>query len=208
MKHAMRLKAITHNQVAGSVGTRAPRRQICFRPEQVTALINHALQTGHGGIALAIDLGWWLAQRPSDILTIRWEDYNPVDRSFIITQRKTGRVVRCYLPASSLVAQAHKEGRHGAIVTPAGMDGASAYDERSFRREFEAVKNSLFGLCNLQFRDLRRSAAVHGAEMGANEIQLAALGGWDINHSREILESYVPRTGAMALATLHLRAKE
>ena len=58
------------------------------------------------------------------------------------------------------------------------------------------------GLGHLQARDLRRTAAVRLAEAGATAPEIAAVTGHSIDRTERILEVYVPRTKAMATATI------
>ncbi len=49
----------------------------------------------------------------------------------------------------------------------------------------------------LQARDLRRTAAVRLAEASCTPIEIAAITGHSIERTRQILETYVPRTDPM-----------
>ena len=60
------------------------------------------------------------------------------------------------------------------------------------------------GIEILQPRDLRRTACVRLAEAGSNDIQIAAISGHSIESTRQILETYVVRTEAMAAAAIDL----
>ncbi|MCP4392938.1 MAG: hypothetical protein GY804_01515 [Alphaproteobacteria bacterium] len=50
--------------------------------------------------------------------------------------------------------------------------------------------------------DLRRTAVVRLAEAGATEAQIAAVTGHKIETTRQILETYLPRTSDMAEAAI------
>ena len=55
---------------------------------------------------------------------------------------------------------------------------------------------------HLQARDLRRTAAVRLAEAGATVPEIAAVTGHSIDRTERIMEVYVPRTRAMAVAAI------
>ncbi|MEM9501997.1 MAG: hypothetical protein AAF941_09140, partial [Pseudomonadota bacterium] len=64
----------------------------------------------------------------------------------------------------------------------------------------------------LQFRDLRRTCVVYLGELGLEDHLIAAITGHDIDETRRILKTYMPRTTgraarAVALATVR-QAKE
>ena len=55
-------------------------------------------------------------------------------------------------------------------------------------------------LDGLRIADLRRTAVVWMAEADATEAQIAAVTGHNINSTRQILETYLPRNEVMAAA--------
>jgi hypothetical protein len=67
-------------------------------------------------------------------------------------------------------------------------------------------------LAELEFRDLRRTAVVYLGELGLPDHLIAAITGHDLDETKTILETYMPRTTGMAaraIAMTHAReAKE
>ena len=57
-------------------------------------------------------------------------------------------------------------------------------------------------LDKMQFRDLRRTAAVRLSEAGATPQEVAAITGHTIDQTTKILETYIPRTQTMADAAV------
>ena len=55
-------------------------------------------------------------------------------------------------------------------------------------------------LHDLQRRDLRRTGVVQMARAGATTSQIAALGGWSIDYTQRIIDTYLPRHAEVALA--------
>ncbi|MDF3073003.1 MAG: putative phage integrase family protein [Alphaproteobacteria bacterium] len=72
------------------------------------------------------------------------------------------------------------------------------YREDHFRHQFARLRR-LAGLPNeTQFRDLRRTAVVRLAEAGCTVPEISAISGHTIERTAQILEVYLPRTGAVA----------
>jgi integrase len=69
--------------------------------------------------------------------------------------------------------------------------------EKTFNYRFNEVKRAA-GLADIQARDLRRTATIRMAEAGAEIQDIAACGGWSIEYTKKILETYMPRTLKMA----------
>lgn len=58
---------------------------------------------------------------------------------------------------------------------------------------------------DLQFRDLRRTAVVWLGELGIEDHLIASITGHKLDHTRKILETYMPRTTKMAGRAIALR---
>ena len=69
-------------------------------------------------------------------------------------------------------------------------------------RDLEAEVRSEAGLRAFQMRDLRRTAMVRMAEAGAEIHQIAAVSGHSIETTKQILETYLPRTVEMGKAAI------
>ncbi|MEX2629530.1 MAG: hypothetical protein WD341_06280 [Tistlia sp.] len=94
------------------------------------------------------------------------------------------------LPATPLFRRRPDEPEPAKLVT--------AHNLWSWSREVRRAA----GLERLQDRDLRRSGMVAMAEAGCTDIQIAAVSGHTIEQTRSILETYIPRTAAMADAAI------
>ncbi|MBF0393187.1 MAG: tyrosine-type recombinase/integrase [Alphaproteobacteria bacterium] len=145
---------------------------------------------------LAFLLAVYTAQRQGDILRMAWTQYDGA--SIRLRQSKTGRLVKvpCH-PTLRAVLDATKR----AAVTILATESGRAFKEDHFRHQWREVTKAA-GLDGLQFRDLRRTAMVRLAEAGATDIEIAAVSGHEIETTRRILETYVPRTTAMAEAAI------
>ena len=89
-------------------------------------------------------------------------------------------------------AKARRSGVH--IVS---RENGQPIDRRWLTNQFAGLRKSC-GLEHLQARDLRRTAIVLMGEAGATEAQIAAVSGHSIERTRQILETYLPRTLKMA----------
>jgi len=61
-------------------------------------------------------------------------------------------------------------------------------------------------LATLQYRDFRRTCVVHHGELGASDINIAAITGHILDEVRKILETYMPRTTGSAARAIALSA--
>jgi integrase len=142
----------------------------------------------------------WTAQRPGDVLAMQWSQY---DGDWIgLTQQKTGKKVQ--IPVFSEL-RAVLDDLNAAVVHIGGHivarpDGRQ-YSKSRMVHLFHEVSVAA-GLEHLQARDLRRTACVRLAEADCNDILVASISGHSIEATRRILETYVPRTAAMARAAM------
>lgn len=133
-----------------------------------------------------------LAQRQADILALRWDQY--VNGAIRLRQGKTDALVE--VPAHrDLRAVLDALPRRSAHILCDSKGKRFAGDH--FRHEWRKATLAA-GLDGLQNRDLRRTAMVRMAEAGATDIEIAAVSGHDIDSTRRILETYLPRNSRMA----------
>ncbi|CAD7335227.1 hypothetical protein FIM10_01970 [Sphingomonadales bacterium 56] len=62
-------------------------------------------------------------------------------------------------------------------------------------------------IADLQFRDLRRTAVIWLGELGIEDHLIASITGHQLDHTRKILETYMPRTTKMAGKAIALRSE-
>lgn len=189
--------AVERKMLAGNPASRP--RQIRTRPRhQVWSIESEAafLDRADAPMRLAYTIGAYTAQRQADVLKITWRQYD--GRRLELRQEKTGALIS--VPAhSALKALLDATPRRAvAIVTTAA---GRPFKADHFRHAWRKVTLAA-GLDGLQFRDLRRTAMVRLAEAGATEVEIAAVSGHDIETTRRILETYIPRNAAMASAAI------
>lgn len=147
---------------------------------------------------LAFTILRYTAQRPGDVLLMKWSQYD--GDTIKLRQQKTGTLleVPCHADLRAELDAAKKTTRHISIVS----EGLRALSYSRFCVRFRLIADKA-GLQKHQARDLRRTAAVRMAEAGANTVQIAAVGGWTIDYTDQILETYLPRNVEMARAGIH-----
>lgn len=189
--------AMDRNMLASNPAARP--RQLKTKPRHtVWSLDAEAdfLAVASAPMRLAYMLAAYTAQRQGDILRMTWAQY---DGDVIrLRQRKTGRLVDvpCHEDLQAALASAPRVAVQ-ILTTEAGQP----FKEDHFRHEWRKATLAA-GLDGLQFRDLRRTAMVRMAEAEANDIEISAVSGHDIETTRQILETYIPRTASMARAAV------
>lgn len=142
---------------------------------------------------MAFLLMLFTAQRPGDCLAMGWPQWH--GDTIKLRQQKTSKLVEVpahpVLQAALSVASERKD----CIAIVSNQGRRMTYTR--FLERFNSIK-TMAGIEDLQPRDIRRTAMVNMAEGGATDVQIAAVSGHSIESTRRILETYVPRTVAMA----------
>lgn len=186
-----------------------PRHQV-WRPEQIAALIDHAVVKGRPSIGLAVALAHNTGQREADVLHMAWSQFDGA--KITLKQRKTGVLldVPCTQQLLGVLATTPRTGTLMVIkeaslveVSIGGNVGtrvwpARAYERVGFTKEFRKMAKGAGIPDDLQFRDLRRTAVVTLAEAGCSVPEIAAISGHSIQATTRIMEVYCPRNSTMA----------
>lgn len=167
-------------------------RQAVWSLEQERKFVETAVASGKTSMVLAIALGIYTAQRVGDLITLPWAGY---DGQWIgLTQQKTKKFVEVPVltPLRALLDGTPK--RSTIILTD---EAGQTYKYDRFNRLFRELCQQS-GIEDLQFRDLRRTAAVRMAEHGVKVQEIAAITGHTLTTTQSIMETYLPRTKRMA----------
>jgi len=150
--YAVELELIKTNPAAklGLEGGK-PRRQK-WRPEQVRAFVEKAIEMRRPGWALGVMLGYDTTQRLSDILRIQHGHFD--GEGVTVQQGKTDKVVWCPLYPETIGLYKRTPRRATTIVY--GERG-TPIDRGRFNREFREIAKAIDLPADLQFRDLRRT---------------------------------------------------
>lgn len=159
-------------------------------------------------IALAFNILLHSAQRPGDVVTMKWNQYDGANIS--VRQQKSNKLMKIPCPAAlkDVLDITAKKGTV-MIVSKSGR----AMSQGMLNRRINEIKASI-GADHLQARDLRRTAAVKLAEAGCSNRQIASITGHSVDSVQGILETYTPTnfeiaTGAIKMLDKYeLRTKE
>ena len=193
LNRALKLRLIDYNPAAKpEISTPPPRHQV-WSDEDIAAVISRSEEMGHKSIAVAVMLAAYLGQRQEDVLKLSWTMFE--GGNFKVRQQKTGRFLE--VPAAKpLLAYLNQNDRSATTIVVSEAT-QRPYKPDHFRHVFSQIRDAV-GLKGLQFRDLRRTAAVRLAEAGCTAPEIAAITGHKIETTQRILDTYVPRTAPMA----------
>lgn len=198
----LELAALTRNPAAGIVMFPTPPRQQIWDQASIDAFLDIATEIGEERIRVGMALLLYTVQRLTDTLRMSrattWLD--PTGRRWIrLRQRKTGAAldVPCHGRLAEEIERAIALNPDSEWLVPG--PGGAPWDRRAFARIWDAAMASA-ALAGLQRRDLRRTGVVQLALAGATIPMIAAMAGWKLDHTQRIVETYLPRSGAMALA--------
>lgn len=196
----------------GMIGL-APRQSL-WSPDALAAFVAAADAEGRASIGTAVVLAGNLAQRQGDVLRLHWNQL-ALGR-FRFRQRKTGQAVDVPCSAALTARLAGCARSAGPIVV--SEETGAPYRSDNFRHLFARLRavaaaglpgadgwptvEPCPGLLELWFMDLRRTGMVELAEAGATLVEIAAVSGHSIERTRQILETYLVRTSAMATAAI------
>jgi len=169
----------------------APRRQVWSEEAEAAFLA-----LAPAPMALAYTMAAYSAQRQGDILAMTWAQFT--NGRLRLRQAKTGALVE--VPCHSVLLKA-LDGAPRVSTHILTSEKGRPFKADHFRHEWRKVTTAA-KLDGLQFRDLRRTAMVRLAEAGATEIEVAAVSGHEIEQTRRILETYIPRNSQMAGAAV------
>lgn len=176
-----------------------PRGQV-WNKKQIETIQGKACEMGYPSMALATQLAVDIGQRPGDLRSLTWGDY---DGDYISLRQeksgredKEGRIVKVpILPElKALLDNTNRQAPHILICE----DTDRPYTQQKLSRRFREICNECDGLDDLQFRDFRRTAVLRLAEAGCNVTEIASITGHSFKSVHRILETYLPRTTKQA----------
>ena len=185
-------------------------RQKVWSDRALTAVVDAADAIGRPSVGTMVLMAAYLGQRPGDTRRMTWGQYK--DGCITLTQQKTRKAMK--VPVAPELAERLEAMRHAAAgdrVTATTIiwndhpkNYGKPYTEWSLRAAWNKVRavarDQAPELDGLRIADLRRTAVVWMAEADATEAQIAAVTGHNIDSTRHILETYLPRNEVMAAA--------
>lgn len=189
MKHGL----LAHNP-ASALELERPRRRDQVWSESAQAAFQRACEDRPNGTGYCRGflILKYTAQRPGDMRKMAWPHYDG-DR-LRVRQQKTGKLldIPCHF---ALRAELDAAERVSTVIVT--RDDGRPFTEAQWIKGFREIMTAA-GIIGLQARDLRRTAIVELATLGADIYDIAAVSGHSIERSKRILEVYLPRNVVMA----------
>jgi len=163
--------------------TPASRERVWTLAERDT-FVTAALAAGHASMALAVMLGWSLGQRPADLRTLAWSNYD--DTAMALRQAKTGKLI--WVPVLPELKRLLDATTRTAVQIVVSEQTGRPYQESAFQHEFARIRTAAALPNDLQFRDLRRTLATALGAAGCTDDEIRAITG---HTTREVVAVYV-----------------
>jgi integrase len=184
-----------------------PPRDEVWQPGQIADVVETALATYRQSIALAIIIAKNTCQRESDVLAMRWSQFD--GKYLKVTQEKTGATVTIPVTAELKywLDDALRARSEAKVVSLAdATDGQIVVNEATGRRwhkgnfqvRFRKICRAAGIPDDLQFRDLRRTGTTVLAEAGCSHPEIASIGGWKQHTVAKMMEVYGKANVTMA----------
>lgn len=178
-------------------------RERVWTAEEVEIFCAKAVEVGRSSMALAVRLAYDLGQRQGDILRLAWGQYER--GGFTITQRKTKTKIA--VPIGSQALRIHLDAttdKQDSLVIVVSEVTKRPYKPDYFRHEFQRIRGLAELPGDLQFRDLRRTAATEMGRTGATDDEIRAVTG---HKTRNVVARYVRPDATMAASAQAKRNK-
>ena len=202
LHYARRRNYIQINPAEKPALVSTPPRQQVWTDEALETFVATADKMGRPSIGTAAMLSAFLGQRQGDLLRLTWTSYQ--DGRVTLRQSKTGQLIE--VPTVPELRARLEETKRTATTILVSENTGQPYKSFNFQHVFREVRTEAAKVCpeleDLWFMDLRRTAVVWLAEAGCTEAQIAAVTGHQIESTRRILETYLPRSSPMAAAAI------
>lgn len=166
-----------------------PRHQV-WEPEQEAVLARAASAAGRQSLWLATALSLYAGQRQTDVVAMRWQQYDRDTHRLLVRQSKTKELVS--VPVLGPLLPLLEEADRSSVCIVVSEATRQPYNIDTFRHEI----SNLIGkaeLRGLQYRDLRRTSVVRMFAAGLSYEEISDVTGHKIESCREIVETYLPR---------------
>ncbi len=200
----------------------------------LAVMLGYAIGQREGDI-LKITVPKWVAipehkMQPEDYAVLAAAAHDGIPRGMRVRQGKTNAWVEVPVTGEvrrrveANIARAKDAGRFDLIMDDTRGNAAYAGESGTtrFQRDFAGIREEAAAraeatgdealaaeIRTLQFRDLRRTCVVYLGELGLEDHLIAAITGHDIDETRRILRTYMPRTtGRAARAIALVTARE
>lgn len=188
-----------------------PGRDQLWHPDQIDALIAACIDGGKASsgnvipprpsVALAVLIALCTAQREQDVLALTWNQFD--GEGVEVTQQKTGK--RLWVPLDDDCLAMMPKDRVSTHIVVSEQTG-QPYNKDNFARIFRKFCRRAGIPDELQFRDLRRTAATDLGNTGATESEIIAFTGHAPGSS--VIRTYVKPGRQAALSGARKRKNE
>ncbi len=164
------------NPWAGMELAGLPERDQAWTADQVRLFKAKATEMDRSSIALAVSLAYWLGHRQGDVLTLTWAALGAGERRTHKTGARAVLVPSAYPElAAELLAEKARQVAADTASTHAVVCEMTKrpWQADTFRHEFRRIANAAGIPPELQFRDLRATAATELADAGADVIDMS-----------------------------------
>ena len=193
-----RQEAVQDNPWAGMELAGLAAREQRWTRDQVEAAIAAATKAGWPSMGLAIRLAWRLGLRQQDVLGLTWTQ---IDGRLVET-RKTGAAVPVVADAYPDLRRALKATGRTAVQVVICETTRQPWGADYFRHVFRDVMRAAGLPTELQFRDLRATAATELSDAGADVLALSTHTG---HETTQMARRYARRTPEQFEAAAKLR---
>lgn len=174
-----------------------PRNQI-WTKEEVELFCDIANQRGYNGLALAVLIAYYTAQRETDIVKLKWKDFDSDLNVWKLNQSKTGARIELPISKMPILQQALKQTKRINEYVVNSADGMPYCGRELIPEQCKKIINLAGIRQELVFRDLRRTAILRLDEAGCTPSEIASISGHSRTSIIQMLETYAPKTGRKA----------
>lgn len=194
-RYARDEELINDNPFSEQNVSKAPARDAVWNEDLLDAVRDKAIEMGMPSIALAMQMGYDLGQRPQDLRAMSWAKYSGQKVKLKQLKTKNTWVEIQVLP--DLKRMLDETPKISPIIL---IDEATKkpYSKDMLCRRVREVMTAAGIGDELQFRDLRRTAVVRLMDAGATLPEICSVTGHKLTEAEKILEVYGPRSSKQA----------
>jgi len=174
-------------------------RSRVWTPAEVAHFCAAAKAADRPSLSLAVRLALAIGQRQGDVLALLWGQFD--GRAVTLRQSKTGTRIMVPLPKELAAELSAAKGEPADSILRSETTG-KAWGRFHFRHEFARIRDGAGLPKDLQFRDLRRTAATELGAAGATDDEIRAVTG---HLSRSVVAVYVRPDDRMAANAIRKR---
>ena len=178
-----------------------PRDQV-WSEDEFNLFVKTASESGYDGLKTAMLLGFYTAQRQTDLLNMTWDWFDDDLKYLKIMQSKTKAKVEIpvYMikPLYDYLLDLKNKSSSEFVVVDFTDNKPYNNRVRLFGERFENIRQKSGVRKELLFRDLRRTSILKLQEVGCTPEQISSISGHSLKTIYNMLDVYAPKTRAKA----------